>query len=92
MALMNYLGDAYGVFSASALATAACTRSISGTLLPMAARPMYRNLGIAWANSLLGFIMLVMVGIPFVFIRYGQRIRAGSPFCQQVLHKKDGGQ
>jgi hypothetical protein len=87
MALMNYVADAYGIYSASAMATAACTRSISGALLPMAARPMYRHLGIGWANTLLGFIALPMVAIPFVFSRYGERVRQSSPFCRELAEK-----
>lgn len=46
---------------------------------------MYMNLGVAWASSLLGFIALLMAGIPFVFLMYGQAIRKRSPFCQRVM-------
>lgn len=46
---------------------------------------MYTKLGVAWASSLLGFIALLMAGIPFVFLLYGQAIRKRSPFCQRVM-------
>ncbi|PGH19699.1 hypothetical protein AJ80_03854 [Polytolypa hystricis UAMH7299] len=88
IALLNYLADSYGIFTASAMATAACLRSISGAVLPLAAKPMYARLGIGWATSLLGFIGLIMVAIPFVFAKYGERIRASSPFCQMLKQKQ----
>jgi hypothetical protein len=81
MAILNYLTDAYQVFAASANGIASTCRSVFGALLPLAARPMYRALGIHWAGSLLAFISLAMAAIPFVFIRYGDRIRANSRFC-----------
>lgn len=55
MALINYLADAYEIFAASALAAASCFRSLVGAVLPFATRTMYRNLGLAWATSLLAF-------------------------------------
>ncbi|KAL8676798.1 MAG: hypothetical protein Q9224_007250, partial [Gallowayella concinna] len=58
MALINYVGDAYEVFAASAMAATSACRSIFGAVLPIAARPMYQSLGIAWASSLLGFASL----------------------------------
>ncbi|EEY17858.1 polyamine transporter 4 [Verticillium alfalfae VaMs.102] len=85
MAMLNYLTDAYRQFSASAHTAASTTRSVCAVCLPLATRPMYARLGIAWACSLLGFVALAMAVIPFVFIRCGRSIRGRSPFCQQVL-------
>jgi hypothetical protein len=47
-ALINYTADAYKTFSASAMAAVSCSRSIGGAILPLAARPMYQNMGVAW--------------------------------------------
>ncbi|KAK8234821.1 major facilitator superfamily domain-containing protein [Phyllosticta capitalensis] len=88
MAILNYLVDAYETFSASAMAASGTARSIFGAALPFAARPMYENLGVGWACSVLGFIMLAMCGIPFVFIKYGDEIRANSAFCRELKEKK----
>lgn len=82
MALLNYLTDAYQVFAASAMAAATCCRSIFGAALPFAAAPMYSKLGIAWATSLLGFLNLGITFIPFLFFKYGTKIKANSEFCQ----------
>ncbi|MCJ1474646.1 hypothetical protein MMC13_003306 [Lambiella insularis] len=88
MSLMNYLVDNYEVYSASALAASTCTRSLFGAVLPFAATPMYKALGVAWACSLLGFVTLGMCLIPLGFIKYGDRIRASSKFCQELAERK----
>lgn len=84
MALINYMVDAYEIYAASALAAASCARSVFGAVLPFAGQPMYKSLGIAWASSLLGFISLALCLIPYTFIKYGDRIRANSKFCQEL--------
>lgn len=89
MALLNYITDAYEVYAASGMAATSISRSIFGALLPLAASPMYRALGISWATSLLGFLSLAMCGIPFAFIRYGDRIRANSKFCIDLKQRKE---
>ena len=88
IAMFNYLTDAYEQFAASALGVSSTTRSIFGAVLPFAAGPMYKNLGIHWASSLIGFVSLVSAIIPFVFIKYGERIREGSRFCRELKEKK----
>lgn len=89
MALLNYVTDAYEIYAASAMAATSFCRSIFGALLPLGARAMYRALGISWASSLLGFLSLAMTIIPFAFIKYGDRIRANSRFCQELKAKKE---
>lgn len=41
---------------------------------------MYETLGIGWATSLLGFISIAMLPIPFVFFKFGPKIRAKSGY------------
>lgn len=89
MGELNYVVDSYEIFAASAMGAASCSRSIFGVVLPFAARPMYRQLGVAWACSLLGFVSFALALIPFVFIRYGDRIRANSKFCQELRREKE---
>ncbi|KAH7066907.1 major facilitator superfamily domain-containing protein [Paraphoma chrysanthemicola] len=88
MALLNYLVDAYEIFAASAMAAASLSRSSFGAILPFAARPMYRSMGVAWATSLMGFLSLALCVVPFVFLRYGGKMRERSPFCQYLMRKK----
>ncbi|KAH9872241.1 hypothetical protein IAQ61_005076 [Plenodomus lingam] len=88
MALLNYLVDAYEVFAASAMAAASLSRSTFGAVLPFAAKPMYRAIGVAWATSLLGFFSLALCVVPFVFVRWGGKMREKSKFCQYLRAKK----
>ena len=84
MAMLNYLTDAYETFAASAQGIASTCRSVFGALLPLASKSMFNALGIHWACSLLAFLSLGMAIIPFAFIKYGDRIRANSKFCQEL--------
>ena len=85
MALTNYLTDAYGIYSASALASSQLSRNTAAALfLPLATGPLYDNLGIGWACSLLGFLCVALSPIPFVFIKYGHALRAKSRFCRRL--------
>lgn len=84
MALINYLADAYGTYTASALGASSCTRSVSGSLLPLATSPIFARLGTHWATSLLGFASLVMILVPFAFIRFGDHLRRNSVFSQSA--------
>lgn len=88
MALLNYLVDAYEIFAASAMAAASLSRSSFGAVLPFAAKPMYRALGVAWATSLLGFFSVALCVVPFVFVKWGGKMRERSPFCQYLRQKK----
>jgi hypothetical protein len=88
MALINYPTDAYEIYAASANAASSTTRSIFGDVLPFAAAPLYTQLGVHWATSLLGFISLATSLTPFAFIRYGQKIRANSKMSKDLAESK----
>lgn len=88
MAMLNYLSDAYKTFAAGAQGIASTCRAIGGALLPLAAKPMFMKLGVNWAWSLLAFLSLGIALIPWMFIKYGDRIRANSRFYQ-YLKKMD---
>ncbi|EUC37728.1 hypothetical protein COCCADRAFT_22703 [Bipolaris zeicola 26-R-13] len=88
MALLNYLVDAYEIFAASAMAAASLSRSSFGAILPFATKPMYRAMGVAWATTLLGFFSLALCVVPFVFVKWGEKMRDKSKFCQYLRQKK----
>lgn len=75
--LSAYLVDAYKVHAASAIAATIVMRCIVGAVLPLAGPPLYANLGLGWGNSLLGFVGLLFVPVPMLFMYYGERIRKG---------------
>jgi len=77
--IQSYLIDAYSLYAASATAASTVFRSLLGAFLPMTGMPMYNALGQGWGNSLLGFLALAMVPVPYLFFRYGKRIRESRP-------------
>ncbi|KAK4692446.1 MFS transporter, DHA1 family, multidrug resistance protein, partial [Lecanoromycetidae sp. Uapishka_2] len=81
--VLNYLPDAYPEYAASVLAGNDFMRSSFGAGFPLFATAMYKNLGVAWASSLLGFLSIVFIPIPFVLYRYGARIRQRSKIARK---------
>jgi hypothetical protein len=45
-------------------------------------------MGVAWATSLLGFFSVALCVVPFVFVKWGGRMRDRSQFCQYLRQKK----
>ncbi|KAK2030065.1 major facilitator superfamily transporter [Colletotrichum zoysiae] len=89
MGMINYLTDVFRQYSASALAAASMMRSIGAILLPLAAGSMYANLGVHWAPSVLGFIAMAMGVIPFIFIKFGDRLARSSRTAREAFYIKD---
>lgn len=67
-------------YLASALAANNLLRYVLASVFPLFTVQMYEKLHIDWATSLLGFIALAMVPIPFMFMKYGAKIRAHSKY------------
>ncbi|KAJ0343290.1 hypothetical protein COL922a_000018 [Colletotrichum nupharicola] len=76
----TYLIDAYTVYSASVMAASAILRCLFGALLPLAGSAMFDALGVGWGNSVLGFISLAFLPLPFILFFYGERIRESKLF------------
>ncbi|KAI8176871.1 Efflux pump radE [Colletotrichum sp. SAR 10_75] len=76
----TYLIDAYTVYSASVMAASAILRCLFGALLPLAGSAMFDALGVGWGNSVLGFISLAFLPLPFILFFYGGRIRESKLF------------
>lgn len=76
-----YLVDVYGPLNgASAMAANGVSRYTLGAVFPLFTVQMYKALGVGWATSLLGFLALGMIPIPFLFFKYGPAIRARSSY------------
>jgi MFS family permease len=71
----NYVIDSYLEYAASANATLVVTRSILGTVLPLAGPKLFESLDYGWGNTLLGFISLAFVPVPIIFTKYGKYLR-----------------
>jgi MFS family permease len=80
MSIQTYLVDAFPLYEASALAANTVVRSAAGALLPLVGPDMYRALGLGWGSSLLGLIAFAFVPVPFLFLKHGERLRAGDRF------------
>jgi DHA1 family multidrug resistance protein-like MFS transporter len=77
---LNFLVDTYGPYAASAVSANTILRSVLACAMPMAARPMFVNLGIGPAASLLGGISCLALPVPLLFMRYGAALRRDSKF------------
>ncbi|KAH7140366.1 major facilitator superfamily domain-containing protein [Dactylonectria estremocensis] len=75
MPICVYLVDAFEMYAASALAANTIMRSIAGAVLPLCGLRMYDALGLGWGNSMLGFISVALIPIPFIIQRYGEKLR-----------------
>ena len=69
-------------YSASALAGIGLIRNIAGAGFPLFGTQMYHKLGNQGATSLLAGLAVLMVPIPFVFMKYGPRLREASPWAR----------
>ncbi|KAK3943234.1 putative caffeine resistance protein 5 [Diplogelasinospora grovesii] len=81
--VINYLSDAYPDYVASVLAGNDFFRSSFGAGFPLFASAMYKNLGVDWASSTLGFISIAFIPAPFILFRYGHWIRKKSRYARQ---------
>ncbi|KUL88762.1 hypothetical protein ZTR_03564 [Talaromyces verruculosus] len=79
--IFTFLVDAYPEFAASALAANSFARSSFAGVFPLFGTYMYNRLGIHWASSLLGFLTLLMLPLPYLFFTYGKELRKKSKFA-----------
>ncbi|CAG8955438.1 hypothetical protein HYFRA_00010304 [Hymenoscyphus fraxineus] len=75
ISIQAYLVDAFTTYAVSAVAANTIIRSFFGAFLPLAGQPLYDALGLGWGNSLLAFIAVAMIPTPWVYLRYGVRMR-----------------
>lgn len=79
---INFLVDTYGnLYAASATSANTFLRSILAAGLPLAAMPMFHNLGVGPAMSILGAIATLAIPVPFIFMKYGPALRKRSRFA-----------
>ncbi|KAK6087316.1 fluconazole resistance protein 1 [Seiridium cupressi] len=71
-----YIVDAFGpATAASALAASSVLRTLAGAFFTLAGPPLYSALGLGRGNTLLGFVCLLFLPVPFLFYRYGGWLR-----------------
>ncbi|KAI1845438.1 hypothetical protein JX266_008533 [Neoarthrinium moseri] len=79
--IFTFLVDAYPRYAVSALGANAFTRCAFAAAFPLFGLQMYHKLGHQWASSLLAFLTLAMLPFPYLFFRYGKRLRKNSRFA-----------
>ncbi|KAJ5396941.1 hypothetical protein N7509_005054 [Penicillium cosmopolitanum] len=84
ISLMSYLVDSYTVYAASVMAANSVVRSLFGTVFPLFTTQMYEKLGNQWASSVPAFLVLVCVPFPFLFHRYGSKIRSKCKYSLEA--------
>ncbi|KAI1260479.1 major facilitator superfamily domain-containing protein [Xylariaceae sp. FL1019] len=77
----NYLVDTYQHLAASALAAKTFIRSLWGAAVVLFTTQMYHRLGYQWASTVLAAISLLCCAIPFLFWKFGERIRRRSKYA-----------
>ena len=79
--VQNILGECHGGYQLCKEHRQRCT--------PFSATPMYKNLGLQWASTLLALLSLLLSVVPFLFIAYGKNPRTGSRFAQRLASEQE---
>jgi len=72
------------VYAASVLAANSVLRSLFGTAFPLFTTQMYKNLGNQWASAIPAFLVLGCIPFPFLFYKYGRRIRSKCRYASEA--------
>ncbi|CAK5271079.1 unnamed protein product [Mycena citricolor] len=81
MGFLSYLVDTYLMNAASAFAANTFLRSLVAAAFPLFVVQMLNGMGVNWAATLLGGVGLLLAPSPFLFYKYGARIRQRSKFA-----------
>lgn len=81
IAATAYLLDTYQARNgASAMAASSLLRYIAGAAFPLFVLRMYTALGVRWATSLLGFVSIALVPVPWVLFYFGASVKRRSSY------------
>ena len=83
ISLLQYIGDTYtgAVVASAASANSLARYSLAGAF-PLFTVQMFTKLGINWAGSLLGFISVALLPVPWLFYKFGPIIRKHSKYIE----------
>ncbi|KAG9223391.1 hypothetical protein CCMSSC00406_0007578 [Pleurotus cornucopiae] len=83
-----YVVDTFSLYAASALAAVTFLRSVAGFAFPLFAPQMYKVLGFGKGDTILAAVAIVIgCPAPFLFWRYGERIRHASRYARKPALK-----
>ncbi|KAH8155203.1 uncharacterized protein LAJ45_00212 [Morchella importuna] len=87
---ISFLAEGYLEYSASVIAANTIMRSLFSMAFPLFGPTMYRAMTPEWAGSLLGFIAIAFMPIPWLFFKYGKWLRRNSRFpTKQELEERE---
>jgi multidrug resistance protein len=78
--IFTFLVDTYPLYAASALAANSFLRCTFAAAFPLFGKQLYQAAGDQWASSVLAFITLGLMPLPYIFFHYGKRLRQRSRF------------
>ncbi|KAK4611956.1 putative efflux pump kojT [Fulvia fulva] len=84
----QYIIDGYETYSSSALASITMARYVFSAGLVVATRPMYQGIGVQFVMTIMGTLALLLVPVPWLLMRYGDRVRARSKFAREVAESR----
>lgn len=64
-------------------------RNIVGCAFPLFAEQMYTKLGLEWASTLLAFLAILCIPVPFLFFFKGETIRMKSPWAREHYYTNE---
>ena len=82
---LSYLSESYLMWAASAQAGNTVMRSSIAAAAPLYTQQMFKSLGVAGGGSLIAGVAVLLAPIPFVFYKYGGKIRSKSKFTPTVV-------
>ena len=60
-------------------------RNVAGGGFPLFTQQMFMNEGYQWAASILAFLAVLLVPIPFILEKYGRALRLRSPWAREHM-------
>lgn len=78
--MQNWIVDAFHPYSAAAMAAASLLRSITGCLLPLFGDRLFIDLGYGRGATLLAGVSVLVLPMPWILFRYGERLRERFKF------------
>ncbi|MCJ1273123.1 hypothetical protein MMC21_000912 [Puttea exsequens] len=77
----QYIIDSYEGYAASALASVTLIRYVAAGAMVEVAIPFYESLSVRWTLTVLGGLSAVLVPVPYLFFRWGGRVRGWSRYA-----------
>ncbi|TGJ77115.1 hypothetical protein E0Z10_g10770 [Xylaria hypoxylon] len=78
---LQYTGDVYHRTNvASATSANSLARYGLAAVFPLFSLQLYHNLSVAWASSLLGFVSIALLPLPWLLFKFGKSIRSKSKY------------